>query len=86
MVNLLWNISLQEGQERVSLGRPRCSVTSVSGSGRSSQNGFGRIVLCEFRCEVCGEGRSLGRSGSGELFYGADVVICSLITKAEGSE
>ena len=86
MVNLLWNIGLQEGQERVSLGRSRCNVTGVGGCGGGSGNGFRRIVLCEFRCEVCGEGGSLRCNGSGKIFHDTDVVIRSLITKVEDSE
>ena len=87
MVSLvLWNIGFQEGQERISIGRSRCNVTGVGGSGGRSGKGFRSIVLCEFRCEVCREGRSLRRGWSGKVFYGADVVICSLITTAEDSE
>ena len=87
MVSLvLWNIGFQERQERVSVGRSRCNVTGVGGSGGRSGNGFRRIVLCEFRCEVCGEGRSLRQSRSGKVFYGTDMVICGLITKVEVSE
>ena len=82
MVNLfLRNISLQERQERIRICRPRSDMASISGiggCGGRSGNGFGLIVLGEFRSEVGGEGGSLGWSGSGELFYGTDMVICSL--------
>ena len=79
MVDLLfWDISLQERQERVSIGCPGSDVSGVGGGDGRSRNGFSRIVLSEFRGEVGGEGRSLGWSRSGELFYGADVVIGSL--------
>jgi hypothetical protein len=61
MVNLvLWNISLQERQERVSPGRSRSDVTSISGGGSGmSGNRLRRIVLGEFRSKVGGEGGSL---------------------------
>jgi len=79
MVSLtLWGVSLQERQERVGIGRPGSDVAGVGGGGRRSGNGFGRIVLCEFRFKVGSEGRSLGWSGGGELFYGTYRVISSL--------
>ena len=79
MVSLVFgNISLQERQERVSVGRSRSDVTGISGGGGRSGNGFGGIVLGEFRSEVGGEGGSLRWSGGGELFHGSDVVIGSL--------
>ena len=60
MVSLgLRNVSLQERQERVSVGRPRNDVTGISGGGGRGGNGFGCIVLGEFRSEVGGEGGSL---------------------------
>ena len=49
MVSLvLWNISLQERQERVGLGRSGSNVVGASGSSRGGGNGFRRIVLSEF--------------------------------------
>ena len=67
MVSLVFgNISLQERQERVSVGRSRRDVTGISGGGGRSGNGFGGIVLGEFRSEVGGEGGSLRWSGGGE--------------------
>ena len=60
MVNLvLWNISLQERQKRVSPSRPRSDVTSIGGSGGMSGNRLRRIVLGEFRREVGGESGSV---------------------------
>ena len=80
---VLWNIGLQEGQERVGLGRSGSDVIDVSRSCRWSGNGFCRIVLGEFRCEVCGKGGDVGWGGSGEVFYLADVVIGSLKNENE---
>jgi len=75
---VLWNISLQERQERISPGRSRSDMAGVSGGSGRSGNWFRRIVFGEFRGEVGGEGGSLRCSRSGELFYGTDVVIGSL--------
>ena len=70
MVSLVFgNISLQERQERVSVGRSRSDVTGISGGGGRSGNGFGGIVLGEFRSEV-GGGGSLRWSGDGDSFTG----------------
>ena len=78
MVNhLLWNIGLCCS---------RSNVTGVSGGGGGSGNRFRRIVLCEFRCEVCGEGGSLRCDGSRKVFHNTDVVVCSLTMKVEDSE
>ena len=86
MMNLLRRISLQERQERVSLGRFGFSMATLdSGNGRSG-NWLGGIVSGEFRSEVGGEGGSLRWAGSGELFYGADVVIGSLEERNKISE
>ena len=52
MMNLLRRISLQERQERVSLGRFGFSMATLdSGNGRSG-NWLGGIVSGEFRSEV----------------------------------
>jgi hypothetical protein len=70
MANLvLWDISLYELQERVSPGRSRSDVTSIGDGGGRSGNRFRRIVLRERRRRAGGEG------GSGEPFYGSDMVI-----------
>jgi len=74
----LGDISLQERQECVCVGRSGSNVASIGGGGGRSGNGFGRVILGEFRCEVGGKGGSLGWGWSGELFYGTDVVIGSL--------
>jgi len=74
----LWDISLQERQECVSFGRSGGNVAGIGGGGGRSGDGFRRVVLGEFRGEVGGEGRSLWWGGSGELFYGTDVIIGSL--------
>lgn len=84
VIHFLWDISLQERQERVSPGRSRSNVVGViGGGGGRSGHGFRRIVLGEFRSEVGGEGGSLGWSGSRELFYGTDMVISGLRRGAE---
>jgi len=74
----LWDVSLQERQECVCVGRSGSDVAGVSGDGGRSGNGFGRFVLGEFWSEVGREGGTLGWSGSGELFYDTDVVIGGL--------
>ena len=72
MANLvLWDtyISLYEIEQRASTGRSRSDMASIGdGNGRSG-NKLGRIVLRECRCEAGGEG------GSGQPFYGSDMVI-----------
>ena len=79
MVSLgLWDISLQERQECVCVGRSGSDVAGVGSGGGRSGNGLGRVILGEFRCEVGGKDGGLGWSRSGELFYGTDVVIGSL--------
>ena len=78
VVNLFWNVSFQEGQKRVSLSRFGCGVATLGGGNGGSGDRFGGIVSGEFRSEVGGEGRNLRWSGSRELFYGTDVVICGL--------
>ena len=85
VIHFLWDISLQERQERVSPGRSRSNVVGVigGGGGGRSGHGFRRVVLGEFRSEVGGEGGSLGWSGSRELFYGTDMVISGLRRGAE---
>ena len=70
MANLvLWDISLYEIEQRVSTGRSRSDVTSIGDGDRRSGNRFRCIILRECRCEAGGEG------GSGEPFYGSDMVI-----------
>ena len=84
VIHFLWDISLQERQERISPSGSGSIVARVSGGGGGrSGHGFRRIVLGEFRSEVGGEGGSLGWSGSRELFYGTNVVIGGLRRDAE---
>jgi len=47
-------------------------MSGVSSGGGRKENGFGRIVLGEFRSKVGWEGGSLRWSRSGEPFYGGD--------------
>ena len=54
--SVLWDIRLEERQER------------VSGGGGRNGNRFRRIVLSDFRCEVGGEGRSLWWAGAENRF------------------
>ena len=74
----LWDISLQERQERICVGRSGSGVAGVSGGGRRSGYWFGRVILGKFRCEVGGKGGSLRWGWGGELFYGTDMVTGSL--------
>ena len=53
-------------------------MVSIGGCGRGSRNWLSGIVFGEFRSEVDRECGSLGWSGSGEVFYGTNVVIGSL--------
>lgn len=71
---VLWNIGLQERQERIGIGHSRGGLSGIciNGGGGRSVDGFRRIALGEFRNEICREG------GNGEPFYGTDVVIGSL--------
>lgn len=75
MVNLLWNIRLQERQKLVRPGNIGCSMAALDGGHPRSGNRFGRVVLREFRGKVGGEDGSLGRGGGGVLLYDADVII-----------
>ena len=68
---VLCDISLYKIEQRVSPGRSRSDVTGIGDGGGRSGNRFRRIVLHECRCEAGGEG------GSGEPFYGSDMVIRS---------
>ena len=59
MVSLvLRNVSLQERQERVSVGRSGSNVTGLSGGGWKGGDEFGGIGLGEFRTEVGGSARA----------------------------
>ena len=49
MVSLvLWDISLQEREECVGIGRSGSDVGGVGGGGGRSGNGFGSVILGEF--------------------------------------
>ena len=70
MANLvLCDNSLYEIEQRASTGLSRSDMTNIGDGGGRSGNRFRRIVLRECRCEAGGEG------GSGEPFYGSDMVI-----------
>ena len=69
---VLGNISVQEREERVSVGHSGSDVTGLSGGGGKGGDGLGGIVLGEFRTEVDGECESR------ELRYGFDAVISGL--------
>ena len=53
-------------------------MSGISGGSGRKGDGFGPIVLGEFRSKVGWEGGSLRWSRSGELLYGTDVVIRGL--------
>jgi len=79
MVSLaLWDVSLQERQECVRVGRFDSGVAGVSGGGGRTGNGFGRVIRGESRCEVGGRDGSLRWSESEELVYGTKGVIGKL--------
>jgi hypothetical protein len=85
MMNLLWNIRLQERQKLVRPGNSDigCGMTALSGAYPGSGNRFGRVVLGEFRSKVDGKDGCLGWRGSGVLLHDTDVIIGCLKAREE---
>jgi hypothetical protein len=66
---VLWNIGLQERQERVGPSHStRSDIVGIGGGGRRNGNWVCRVVLSEFRGEVKGGVGAWGEAGAENSF------------------